>query len=63
MPPDPPSCKRLRRSGKIYFRAYIFKIARYAPEVDEGQPQEDTDDTVIALGQGESYFKYKAQKY
>ena len=31
MPPDPPSCKRLRRLGKIYSRAYIFKIPRYAP--------------------------------
>ena len=31
VPPDPPSCRRLRRLRKIYFRAYIFKIARYAP--------------------------------
>ena len=31
MPPDPPSCKRLWRLGKIYSRAYIFKIPRYAP--------------------------------
>ena len=31
MPPDPTRCKRLRRLGKIYSCAYIFKIPRYAP--------------------------------
>ena len=31
MPPDPARCKRLRRLGKIYSCAYIFKIPRYAP--------------------------------
>ena len=34
MPPDPPSCKRLQRLGKIYSRAYSFKIPRYAPAGD-----------------------------
>ena len=40
---------------------YFF--SKIGEEVEEGQPQEDTDDTAIALGEGESYFKYKAQKY
>ncbi len=31
MPPDPPSSKRLWRLQKISCRAYISKIARYAP--------------------------------
>ena len=34
MPPDPTRCKRLWRLRKIYSRAYIFKIPRYAPAYD-----------------------------
>ena len=30
--PRTPYCKRLWRLGKIYSRAYIFKIPRYAPD-------------------------------
>ena len=33
MPPDPPRCKCLQHLGKIYSRAYIFKIRCYAPGV------------------------------
>ena len=45
MPPDPPSCKRLRRLGKIYSRSYIFKIPLYAPVKDvEKALQESIDD-------------------
>ena len=50
-------------SWKSYCCFLIFLFTQIGEEVDEGQPQEDTDDTVIALGEGESYFKYKAQKY
>ena len=45
----------------IFVLWYFF--SKIGKEVEEGQPQEDTDDAAIALGEGESYFQYKAQKY
>ena len=52
--------KKSLEKAIVVLNISFYKIGE---EVDEGQPQEDTDDTVIALGEGESYFKYKAQKY
>ena len=43
----------------LFLNISFYKIGG---EVDEGQPQEDTSDTAITPGEGESYSKYNAQK-